>query len=113
MTFNADIITTLASTTKPITTITTKALSLKSKCPVSVLLSCTHYCYRDENDHIILSYRRVDKTTDEWYDTTTFDIEEERLRRALKAAQNEDNAATEELNDEYIRQIYLSDDTTI
>ena len=110
MTSNADIIATVTSTTKPITT---KALSLKSKCPVSVLLSCTHYCYRDANDHIILSYRRIDKTTDDWYNTTDFDVEEERLRRALKVAHNEDDAATEELNDEYIRQTYLSDDTMI
>ena len=110
MTSNADIIATVTSTTKPITT---KALSLKSKCPVSVLLSCTNYCYRDEKDHIILSYRRIDKTTDDWYNTTDFDVEEERLRRALKVAHNEDDAATEELNDEYIRQTYLSDDTMI
>ena len=110
MTSNAEIIAKVKSMTKPITT---KALSLKSKCPVSVLLSCTHYCYRDENDRITLSYRRVDKTTDDWYNTTDFDVEEERLRRALKAAHNEDNAAAEELNDEYIRQTYLSDDTII
>ncbi len=110
MTSNTDIIATVAPTAQPITT---KALSLKSGCPVSVLLSCTHYCYRDENDHITLSYRRADKTTDDWYDTTAFDIEAERLHRALKAAQNEDEAATEELNDEHIRQTYLSDDTTL
>ena len=41
---------------------------------------CLHYSYRDENDQLVKSYTRA--TTDEPFtDTTSLDIERERLAR--------------------------------
>ena len=41
---------------------------------------CLHYSYRDENDRLVKSYTRA--TTDEPFtDTTSLDIERERLAR--------------------------------
>ena len=58
-----------------------------------LLEGITHYIQRDENDDIILSWRRPDITSDVWTDTTAEDV-------AIEQAERERKRATERLRQE-------------
>ena len=58
-----------------------------------LLEGITHYIQRDENDDIILSWRRPDITCDVWTDTTEEDV-------AIEQAERERKRATERLRQE-------------
>lgn len=51
-----------------------------------LLEGITHYIQRDENDDIILSWRRPDITSDVWTDTTEEDVAIEQAERERKRA---------------------------
>ena len=51
-----------------------------------LLEGITHYIQRDENDDIILSWRRPDITSDVWTDTTEEDVVIEQAERERKRA---------------------------
>lgn len=58
-----------------------------------LLEGITRYIQRDENDDIILSWRRPDTTSDVWTDTTEEDV-------AIEQAERESKRAAERLRQE-------------
>ena len=76
------------------TKITTQTLCDTYDLDKNLLEGITHYIQRDENDDIILSWRRPDITSDVWTDTTLQDAlieqaERERKRAAERLRQEE------------------------
>lgn len=51
-----------------------------------LLEGITHYIQRDENDNIVVSWRRPDTTSDVWTDITLQDVAIEQAERERKRA---------------------------
>ena len=62
-----------------------------------LLEGITRYIQRDENDDIILSWRRPDITSDVWIDTTAEDV-------AIEQAERERKRASERLRQQELEQ---------